>query len=106
MLLYVLNNTSAVRTSCSSSVSPQKPAMKSLESPSPMPPGLLPPIIALAFATNPSYACKEEEEGGDLRREEREGEKRKGGAGDEEMRRLGGGENNRVAGRKRGWDGS
>ena len=36
--------------------------MKSLESPSPIPPGLLPPIIALAFATNPSYAYEEEEE--------------------------------------------
>ena len=61
MLLYVLDSTSTVRTSCSSSVSPQKPAMKSLDSPSPIPPGLLPPIIALAFATNPSYAYEEEE---------------------------------------------
>ena len=80
-------NTSSVRTSCSSSVSPQKPAIKSLESPSPMPPGLLPPIIALAFATNPSYACEEDEED--------EIEEKEGGGGGE-----GGGEGRREGGRR------
>ena len=43
-------------TWCSSSVSPQKPAMKSEDRPRPTPSGLSPAIMSLAFLTNCSYA--------------------------------------------------
>ena len=52
-----------------------------------MPPGLLPPIIALALATNPSYACAKK----CMRKEEQEKskERRKEGRSDGEGEKFG-----------------
>ena len=66
--IYMLGYTSKLvytnifLTWCSSSVSPQKPAMKSEDRPRPTPSGLSPAIMSLAFLTNCSYAWVKDRE--------------------------------------------